>query len=124
MKKSLIFCLIAVSLAFATFVAGFYIGKNWARPDVQIQVSNVSTSGSNPSADPTPDSSDSLCVNINTATKEELMTLPGIGEVLADRIIEYRTLHGAFQNVTDLAAVEGIGQVKLANILPYITIGG
>lgn len=124
MKKSVIFCLIAVCLAFATFVAGFYIGRNWFRSDVQIFVSTPASTDTPATAESTDSSSGNQRININTATKDELMLLPGIGEVLAQRIIAYRESHGDFQNVTDLAAVEGIGKTKLADILPYITIGG
>lgn len=47
-------------------------------------------------------------VNINTATKSELTTLPGIGEVKAGSIIDYRTNHGKFQTIEDLKQIEGI----------------
>ena len=48
-------------------------------------------------------------VNINTATKEELMTLKGVGEKIADRIIEYRNAH-PFQSPEDIINVKGFGQ--------------
>lgn len=51
-------------------------------------------------------------VNLNTALKEELMTLPGIGEELAERIIAYREQHGSFQTVNELLNVSGIGEKK------------
>lgn len=47
-------------------------------------------------------------VNLNTATKEELMTLSGIGEVKADAIIRYREEHGGFQSIEDIKKIEGI----------------
>lgn len=48
-------------------------------------------------------------VNVNTATAGELESLPGIGPVLAARIVEHRTRHGPFQTLEDLLRVEGIG---------------
>jgi len=47
-------------------------------------------------------------VNINTADKTELMTLPGIGEVRADAIIEYRKSYGKFERIEDIMNVKGI----------------
>jgi competence protein ComEA len=49
-------------------------------------------------------------VNINTATREQLMTLDGIGQGYADRIIEYRKKNGPFKSPKDIVKVKGIGQ--------------
>ncbi len=62
----------------------------------------VSSSSKDKTAD------DSGLVNLNTASKAELMTLPGIGEVRAEEIIRYREEHGKFEDVEDLMNVEGI----------------
>jgi competence protein ComEA len=61
-------------------------------------------------------------VNVNTATLDELETLPGIGEVLGQRIIDYREQHGPFQSVEDLLNVSGIGDSRLADIKPHVTV--
>ncbi|NLY91454.1 MAG: helix-hairpin-helix domain-containing protein [Firmicutes bacterium] len=58
----------------------------------------------------------------NTATSEELQTLPGIGPVLAARIIEYRETVGKFRTIDDLLAVKGIGEKTLMKIRPYLEI--
>ena len=52
-------------------------------------------------------------VELNTAAQEELMTLPGIGEVLSARIIEYREENGPFSSVEEIMEVKGIGEKKL-----------
>ena len=61
-------------------------------------------------------------VNINTASAKELDALPGIGEVLAQRIIDYRNANGPFQSVDDLIKVKGIGEKTLEKIKPYATV--
>ncbi len=47
-------------------------------------------------------------ININTASKEDLMTLPGIGEAKADMILQYREEHGAFSSIDGLMEIQGI----------------
>ena len=63
-------------------------------------------------------------ININTATVEQLQTLPGIGPTLAQAIVTHRQTHGAFLYPEELANVEGIGQTRLDAILDLITTGG
>lgn len=61
-------------------------------------------------------------VNINTATQQELMSLPGIGEVKANAIIAYRELNGLFTEISELDNVSGIGPKTMETLLPLITI--
>lgn len=87
------------------------------------------------SADPAPESSVSntastvdttnntqTLLNINTATKEQLMTLPGIGEVKASQIIARRQEQGGFSSIEDLLNISGIGDKTLEAIRPHLTI--
>ena len=60
-------------------------------------------------------------VNINTAAKAELMTLPGVGEAKADAIISMRSDH-SFKTAEDLLAVKGIGQKLLEKMIPYVSV--
>ncbi len=62
-------------------------------------------------------------LNINMATAEELASLPGIGPVLAERIVAWREAHGPFTQIADIKQVSGIGDTLFARIQPYITIG-
>ena len=61
-------------------------------------------------------------VNINSASLDELTSLPGIGPVLAKRIIEYRKKNGGFKDLSELKKVPGIGEVKFAQVKENITL--
>ena len=61
-------------------------------------------------------------ISINTANRETLMALDGIGETLAQRIIDYREIYGDFASVDDLLNVQGIGEKRLAAIRDKITV--
>jgi len=66
------------------------------------------------SADPGP-------VDLNTATLEQLQSLPGVGPVLAQHILDWRTQHGRFASIDQLNEVSGIGTVKFAALRPLVT---
>ena len=65
----------------------------------------------------------SFRININTASQADLESLPGIGPVIAKRIIQYRTDHGPFSTATDLANVEGVSDTLIDEISSLITTG-
>jgi len=60
-------------------------------------------------------------LNINTATKQQLLDLPGVGEVTADRILTYRTEAGKFADIDELRAIKGMSKRKIENLRPLIT---
>lgn len=68
------------------------------------------------------DSNESHLVNINTAAKEELMTLPGIGESKADAIIAYRQENGNYRDIEELMQISGIKEGVYSKISEYITV--
>ncbi len=60
-------------------------------------------------------------IDINSASAETLMLLPGIGEVRSAEIIEYRERHGGFDSVDELLEIDGIGPVILEGLREYVT---
>lgn len=62
-------------------------------------------------------------IDLNTATKEELTSLPAIGDKLAERIIEYRKNNQGFNSVEELLKIQGVGKQKLNQIRPYCALG-
>jgi len=61
-------------------------------------------------------------VNLNTATKDELIELPGIGPAKAQAIIDYRTANGPFKSVEQLKDVKGIGAKRFEKLKPELTV--
>lgn len=61
-------------------------------------------------------------VNINTATVDDLQSIPGIGPAMAERITTYRDAHGKFTNLMQLRSVPGIGAKTFSKIRPYLKL--
>ena len=84
---------------------------------VDTTVTSTPPAGASP-----PQSQVSPLTNLNSAGLEELMALPGIGEVRAGAIIEYREQHGPFRSVDELVDVSGIGWATVDRIRPLVTV--
>ena len=81
--------------------------------------SGAAASASAPAGDP---SGPVAMVNLNTATESELDTLPEVGPVTAASILQWRDQHGGFTSVDELLEVDGIGEVTLGKLAPYVTV--
>ena len=66
--------------------------------------------------------SDAKLVSINFATEQELDSLPGIGPVMAQRIVAFRSQHGSFKSIDQLKQVAGMGESKFSNLKSMISL--
>lgn len=129
--------LLALTAALCVFLLGFYVGRSGTRETITVQSAGLALpkaetstgeadTGDEAAASVLPEAASGqqgAPVNINTATAEELQTLPGIGEVLAARIIEFRTENGAFRLIDELMDVRGIGEAVFDGLKDQITVG-
>lgn len=129
MKKAPI-VLLAALLGFLILIIGIFIGRQSTSGLIMISDNDPSLDHSlylsEDIADTIPSvpSGEKGKININTASASVLQTLPNIGPVLAQRIVDFRMEYGDYTALEDLMQVKGIGEKTLNEILNYITIGG
>lgn len=87
-----------------------------------VSNNNSSTRPSVDQASVSQSQSHKQCVNLNAATAQELKDLPGIGDVMAQRIIDYRERHGGFRRTEDVIIVEGFSEKRYRTIAGLICV--
>lgn len=126
MKKNFAVVLfLSVIAALLAFGGGYYLGTQYHMDTyvpvlAQPQPESVPETPENPQTQDTPVKSGKI--NLNTATAEELMELPGIGEKLSAAIVTYREQIGTFTSIWQLDGVPGIGEKTIQRIEPYLTL--
>ena len=97
---------LATSLLIGILLLGSWWCGDWTSPEPQ-----------RPAADA------ALAIDVNRATLQELMLMPGVGEITARRILRDRQTHGPFQSLDDLKRIAGIGPKTVAKLKPYCRAG-
>lgn len=123
--------LLLLSGIFAGFLAGLYVGRNRAGQTIYLVPASslpptesvvADSQPETPTQSEYPTTPDGK-IDVNQADAVDLTLIPGIGDVLAQRIVDYREEYGPFQSLEELSNVEGIGQKKLEEIMQYAAVG-
>lgn len=113
MKKRSLWVYMGTLFLFAVILAGLFLWRNGAQ-GLQIRTERQ--------AEPTETVGRQEKLDLNSATAEELESLPGIGPALAQRILAYRQENGEFASVEELMQVEGIGRARLEALRDSVTV--
>ena len=120
--------LLALAALTAVFAVGFFLGRISAPFEVSAQVQRndvpeepiEAEQQEPPQTDETPEIR--YPIDLNTATKSDLMTLPRIGEKTAQKILDYREAYGRFSAIEQLMDVEGIGEATFDGLRDMVTV--
>ena len=123
MKNICKYIMVSAIFLFIGIMLGIFFGRNSGSDSILLTQTNSSEINT---SSPTTAYYDEVLgrININSATADELTSVPGIGSVTAQRIVEYRRKYGKFYSINDLLKIKGISETTLDDIRPYITVGG
>ncbi len=117
--------MVCVTLALVAFFTGFFLRGRLGH-EILVEVERADPAASQAetvrAAEKTPAFDDGR-LDLNVATQAELETLPGIGPVLSERILQYRETHDGFGAVSELLNVEGVGEKIYQKIVDDVKVG-
>lgn len=117
-KRSVLFSVLTVvATAVVFFALGLAAAEAWGVSKKTIVIETIEP-------EITTTTAVELCLDLNMATVEDLVQIPGLGEKTAQSIIDYREEIGGFQYVEQLQYVQGIGDVKYNSWIAYFTVNG
>ncbi len=125
MKKIKIEPILFSLLIFVAFLSGIFIGRVTYKRSTVVPRDDAAESSSDIFSDNTYSTEIYINgkININAANIEDLSILPGIGQSIAQNIVDYRNEHGPFKNIDELKNIYGIGNAIIDNIHDYLTVG-
>jgi competence protein ComEA len=116
-------CYACIGFILIIFLEGFVMKKNLFIFVLLAMISFVGLASAPVFAADSPAATSVLeTIQLNQATAEELQALPGVGPSLSERIVAYRTEHGPFKSIDQLAEVKGIGDKKLAKLRDHLAL--
>ena len=114
MKKKVPAILFLAAMFCIAVYIGVFIGRASSR--------NITTVSDAANYIPPPSEPPSALINLNEATEEDLLAIPGINQLLAERIIQYRDRFGFFLSVTELKYIDGMTDRIYQQIMDYVTV--
>ena len=113
--------LLAVTALFVTFTLAFFIGRSSVHAQITTERAPETLARELPAAESAP-AEEAQKLELNRATQAELEALPGIGPVLAERIVAWRSANGPFVSAEQIMDVEGIGEKKFDELRDSIYV--
>ena len=110
--------MLGITCAFLFLLIGMFLGRNSSHG--YLSIDHMIESHTQQAE--TQEANHNGKIDLNTATLDQLQLLPGIGQSIAQKIMEYRSIHNGFTSVEELIQIQGIGEKKFEQIKQYIEV--